>query len=106
MREWLDKKDVVDKVAQAWRDAYATAPRDTNEHLEAAKFLAMLSAVVPEIFDVVRERAQRLAGPETSQPGQELVVEHAPEMVADEPPADPEEEVSFKPLPEVDYADH
>lgn len=41
-----DYKAMVDKVAQARRDAYAACPRDSNDHLEAALFFAMLEAAM------------------------------------------------------------
>jgi hypothetical protein len=38
-------KELVGLVAEARRKAYAAAPRDSNDHIEAALFVAMLAAV-------------------------------------------------------------
>jgi hypothetical protein len=47
-------KAILDKIAQARRDAYAACPRDSNDHLEAAMFFAMLEAVWPAIEELVQ----------------------------------------------------
>ena len=38
-------RELITAVAQARREAYATAPRDNNDHLEAAMFVAMANAL-------------------------------------------------------------
>jgi hypothetical protein len=45
MREWADKGELLEKVAQALRDAENTAPRQSNAHLEGAKLIAALYAI-------------------------------------------------------------
>jgi hypothetical protein len=39
-----DYKALLDAVSKARRDAWNTVPRDSNDHLEAGMFLAMLDA--------------------------------------------------------------
>ncbi|HWS65706.1 MAG TPA: hypothetical protein VN325_23350 [Steroidobacteraceae bacterium] len=112
MKQWAGKEALVDRVAQAWRDAYATAPRSSNEHLEAGKFLAMLNAVLPleEIFP----DAADMAHPAPPAPEQDPVALPSPEMVAEVQEQGPAEQVQEPapsapariPLAEVDYADH
>ena len=40
----MDDTDLIDKVAAARKAAYATAARTSNDHLEAAMFVAMMKA--------------------------------------------------------------
>jgi hypothetical protein len=98
MKDWLDKVELLDSVAQARRDAYTTAPRTSNDHLEAAYFLAMLAAVdrhygdslkdfAPEAEDVpVPVRVQEEVLPEVDK------VDELTPVEAPEPVADPEQE--------------
>lgn len=43
-------RELLDKVANARREAYAKAPRSSNDHLEAAMFLGMVFEVFFEVF--------------------------------------------------------
>jgi hypothetical protein len=110
MKDWSNSKELVDKVAQAWRDAYATGPRDSNEHLEASKFLAMLNAVVPlaEIFGSRDgdENPVPEQGPAETIQEPAVTALPSPEMVSELETQQQGIEGGTPQLPEVSYADH
>ena len=112
--------DMIERAAKARREAYATASRSSNDHLEAAMFVAMFMAVMsgfpalqvpepsppppaepePPLMEpppVVYEGASDAAGE---------VVDGAPSEVShDDPPAEPVPEAEPEPEPEPEPED-
>jgi outer membrane biosynthesis protein TonB len=94
MKEWLDKIDLLDKVAQARRDANETSPRTSNHHVEAAMFLAMLKAVDDFVGEGFKEVGDDMTAAISGDP------QPAEKPPAEPPPPLPEPVVDEEPPPD------
>lgn len=97
MKIWHDKGDLVERLAQARRDARDTAPRSGgNDALEAAMFFAMMHELDRWAGEQVDEPTPPVLPVDDpfSAPPPQL---EAPAVVTEPPPKKPL-------LPEVDYA--
>lgn len=114
MRIWHDKAELVERLADARRAAYNTAPRGSNDALEASLFLAMMAAMFPEavnhLLDPQAESTQ--PPPETppeSEQSEAPVALPSPEMVSEEsdlePPPPELPAPTSEQLPENEYGE-
>lgn len=102
-------RPLVEKVAAARHEAYATSPRDNNDHLEAAMFVAMMLAA--ESFFIEQHPPVTVEPEFEPEPEPQPVALERPVLVTE--PVEPDLTTHFgnhaperHPLPEVSYEYH